>query len=189
MIPHFNIFVYARRHKTQELLNDMAERAVAVEEIVVRRGRVSVALRGKITRTTPLVESDLVLTETKLVYEVGQAGKRQEKREILLEDLIGVHVIQKPPANNSLACLVEIHSYPLSKKSRRFAIAEVQFYSAPTFRDNLYMAVDWKKAINWQCHLAVRKEFCSADENSTATGLCPNYHIPATSSICLELKK
>ena len=166
----------------------MAERAVAVEEIVVRRGRVSVALRGKITRTTPLVESDLVLRETKLVYEVGQAGKRQETREILLEDLIGVHVIQKPPANNSLACLVEIHSYPLNKKSRRFAIAEVQFDSAPTFRDNLYTAVDWKKAINWQCHLAVRKEFCSADENSTAAGLCTEYHIPSTASICRKLK-
>ena len=148
----------------------MAERAVAVEELVVRRGRVSVPLRGKIARNSPMVESELVLTETKLVYEVGQTGKKQETREILLEDLIGVHVIQKPSANNSLACQIEIHSYPLSKKSRKFATAEVQFNSAPTFRDNLYMAVDWKKAINGQCQQAVRKEFCFADE-ITAAGL------------------
>ena len=148
----------------------MAERAVAVEDLVVRRGRVSVPLRGKIARNSPMVESELVLTETKLVYEVGQTGKKQETREVLLEDLIGVHVIQKPSANNSLACQIEIHSYPLSKKSRKFATAEVQFNSAPTFRDNLYMAVDWKKAINGQCQQAVRKEFCFADE-ITAAGL------------------
>jgi len=154
----------------------MAELPTARAEVEVSRGKVSIPLQSKITRTTPVLQTDLVLTETKVLYEMGQAEKKQETRQILLEDLIGVTVIQRPPANNSLACQVEIHSYPfiktrLSRKvSRTFAVTEVQFDSAPTFRDNLYLALDWKKTINRQCELAMRREFCFADTGSS--GLC-----------------
>jgi len=154
----------------------MAELPTAIEEVEVRRGKVSIPLQSKITRTTPVLQTDLVLTETKVVYEMGQAEKKQETRQILLEDLIGVTVIQRPPANNSLACQVEIHSYPLIKTrlsrkvSRTFAVTEVQFDSAPTFRDNLYLALDWKKTINRQCEQAMKREFCFADTGSSVSG-------------------
>ena len=172
----------------------MSKLPAAPEEVVVRRGKVSVPLRSKITPTTPVFQTDLVLTETKVVYEIRQAERNQETREILLEDLIGVNVVQRPPANNSLACQVEIHSYPFikprlrRKTSRTFAVAEVQFDSAPTFRDNLYLAMDWKKTINRQCELAMRREFYF--EGTSSSGLCASMAcfkslVPGHAVVCI----
>ena len=131
------------------------------EDTEIRRCQVSIPLEPKLFQSTPsVVQSDLVLTETRLLYEVGS-----KKREVLLEDLIGVHVLQKPPPNTPTGCRIEINSYPLvrsglaRKLSRKFATVVIQFDSASTFRDNLYTAVEWKKAINLQCCRLLRKIF------------------------------
>ena len=91
---------------------------------------------------------------------------------VLLEDLIGVEVIPKPPPNNSNACEFDINYYPkLSRRSgekviRKLISATLQFDGEPVFKDNLFQAVDWKKAVNLQTQLALRKTFHTADVNT-----------------------
>lgn len=135
----------------------MAERS-SPEDTEIRRCKVSIPLAPTFFRSTRSVsQSDLILTETRLIYELG--GKRHE---ILLEDLIGIQVLQSPPPNTDTDCRIEINSYPLvgtRKASRKFVETVVQFDSASSFQDNLSTAVEWKKAINLQCRRAVRKIF------------------------------
>ena len=91
---------------------------------------------------------------------------------MLLEDLIGVQVIPKPPTNNPNACEFDINYYPKvarrsgQKMTRKLASATVQFDSESVFKDNLLQAVDWKKAVNIQTKRALRKIFFDADVNS-----------------------
>lgn len=118
---------------------------------------------------------DLVLRETDVVCTV----QTTVKCTIKLEDLVGINVVQKPHPLNSLACQMDIHSYPLvsvglfGKTSRRLATTSFCFYQEPTFRENLYAAVQWKKAINKQCRRTMRKVFC-CEESGVLTYVCPS---------------
>ena len=150
----------------------MAEQSVrSPKEEEIRRCRVSVPQSAKLFQAASVIESELILTDTRILCEVNGRQK-----EVLLEDLIGVQVQQKPPAINPIACQIEIHYYPLvrsglsRKKTRKFAVVVVQFDSATTFRDNLYTAVEWKKAIRLQCNRALRKIFVYADEHKSSKG-------------------
>ena len=112
---------------------------------------------------------DLTLGETDIRCVVQTALKC----EIMLEDLVGVQVLQKPHPQNSLACQLDIHSYPLvqvgffgGKKSRRITTNSFCFYQEPTFRENLYAAVQWKKAINKQCRTTMQRVFCSEESGT-----------------------
>ena len=116
---------------------------------------------------------------------------------VLLEDLIGVQVMPKPPANNPNACEFDINYYPKvirrggEKMDRKLITATVQFDCEPIFKDNLFQAIDWKKAVNLQTQRALRKIFHNADTNSLQCMLLSlhvhvhvhNVHI-ATTSIC-----
>ena len=91
---------------------------------------------------------------------------------ILLEDLIGIQVIPKPPPNNPNTCEFDINYYPKvfcrgggEKMMRKLISVTVQFDAEATFKGNLFQAVDWKKAINLQAQRAVRKIFHYADVN------------------------
>ena len=114
---------------------------------------------------------DLVLRETDVVCTV----QTTVKCTIKLEDLVGINVVQKPHPLNSLACQMDIHSYPLvsvglfGKTSRRLATTSFCFYQEPTFRENLYAAVQWKKAINKQCRRTMRKVFCCEESELEQT--------------------
>ena len=103
------------------------------------------------------VQCDLVLTECRILY--------RKDEEILLEDLLGVHVSKEPVATDPIACRVTVDSFPLfrenRKPSRRFCQAVLLFKPASTFRDNLYTALDWKKAIDVQCRQWMRTLFVS----------------------------
>ena len=135
------------------------------EDTEIRRCQVSIPLAPKLFHSTPSVaQSDLVLTETRLFYELG--GNRHE---ILLEDLIGIQVLQNSPPNTATGCRIEINSYPLvrtGKNKRKFAVTVVEFDSESTFKDNLYTAVEWKKAINLHCCRLLRKIFYYDVQNS-----------------------
>ena len=92
---------------------------------------------------------------------------------VLLEDLIGVQVIPKPPPNNPNACEFDINYYPKvfrrgggDKMTRKLIAATVQFDAEATFKGNLFQAVDWKKVVNLQAKKAVRKIFHYADVNA-----------------------
>ena len=50
--------------------------------------------------------------------------------------------------------------------TRKLISATVQFDAEATFKDNLFQAVDWKKAINLQAQRAVRKIFHYSDVNA-----------------------
>ena len=91
---------------------------------------------------------------------------------VLLEDLIGVQVLPKPPPNNPNACEFDINYYPKvfrrggEKTVRKLISVTVQFDSEPVFKDNLFQAVDWKKAINIQTQRTLKKTFHNADVNA-----------------------
>ena len=140
----------------------MAERPDKSTEVEIRRFKVSVPVEIKFFQSDPtFAKADLILSEVQLSYELnGDKGK-----ELLLEDLIGTVVSPKPPANNPLACQVMFNYYPKvkavfsSKLNRKFSSMFVQFDSANTFRDNLYTAKEWEKAISHQRQRALRKAF------------------------------
>ncbi len=144
----------------------------------VRRCKVIVAVSGKdFQASTPTTQTDLVLTATAI--SIGSDLKDWKgAKVVLLEDLIGVHVEQKPPPNNPLACQVEFNYCPLfraglsRRKSRKRLSFQAQFSSASTFRDNLYTAKEWQKAIHQQCHHAVAQSFVTCtEETEAAVGL------------------
>ncbi len=148
----------------------MAEKERSEDPVVgdeeVRRCKVSVAVGGKhFQASTPTAQTDLVLTRTKIIFATDPNGGKEAK-VVLLEDLIGIHVEQKPPLNNPLACQVEFRYYPMvrtglsrRRQSRKRLSFQVQFDSANTFRDNLYTAKEWEKAINLQCHHTLKLAF------------------------------
>ena len=98
---------------------------------------------------------------------------------ILLEDLIGAQVIPQPPPNNPNACEFDINYYPKvfrrgggDKMARKLIAATVQFDAETIFKENLFQAVDWKKAINLQANKVVRKIFHYADVNALQCRWC-----------------
>ena len=81
---------------------------------------------------------------------------------MLLEYLIGVQVIPKPPPTNPNAREFDINDYPKvarrggQKVTRKLESAAVQFGSESVFKDNLLQTVDWKKAVNIPSELLER---------------------------------
>lgn len=108
---------------------------------------------------------DLVLAETEVLCTVQSTVRCK----VELESLVGVNVVQKPHPLNPLACQMDIHSYPLvevglfGKMSRKIITNSFCFHQEPTFRENLYTAVQWKKAINKQCRRAMQRVFCNEE--------------------------
>lgn len=139
----------------------------------VRRCEVSIPVPAKLFQSASVARTELVLTETRVLYQ-----QEDRRKEILLEDLVGVCVVEKPPTSNSLACQIEVHHYPLTrsglsrKPTRKFAMARIQFDTAATFRDNLDTAIEWKKAIRLESHRAVRKAFVCANDDSRGKLVC-----------------
>ena len=121
---------------------------------------------------------DLVLRDTDVVCTV----KKTVKCKIKLEDFVGISIVQKPHPLNPLACQMDIHSYPLvavglfAKTSRRLTTTSFCFYQEPTFRENLYAAVQWKKAINKQCRRTMRKAFCCEESGVFYLHVCLYVH-------------
>ena len=109
----------------------------------------------------------LILTSSCLYYEA-----QNWRREVLLEDLIGVVVLSKPPSNNLNASEMQIHYYPVlysrsgSRQGRKRLVLSVQFDSEASLEDNIKVAEEWKLAILLESQRAIRREFCYADEQS-----------------------
>lgn len=91
---------------------------------------------------------------------------------MLLEDLIGVQVASTPPHNNPNACAMNITHYPKvpkwasSNMTRKLTSVTLQFDSKPGFKDNLSLAMDWKKAIILQTQQVMKKIFYHTDSSS-----------------------
>ena len=107
----------------------------------------------------------LVLNNKSLYYEA-----QSWKREVLLEDLIGVQIEPNPPSDNPGACELTVHYYPVlcnragKKQGRKQLMMTVQFSSESTREENVKMAEEWKKLILLETQKVIQREFCGAKE-------------------------
>ncbi len=107
----------------------------------------------------------LVLDKKCLFYEA-----QNWKREVLLEDLLGIEIVSLPPSNNPNACEVVVHYYPVlcnrsgKKQGRKLLTMPVQFSSEATLEENIKLAEEWKKLVLLETQRVIQKEFCGADE-------------------------
>lgn len=118
---------------------------------IVRSSPVCVVTAGGgwIFQSQPSV-SRAVLTLTARELECRDERPGAAPRTFLLEDLVGVDVNKLPFSHNKAACQMNVHTYPLLKKSakkRKMVVLSVGFDSKETFEDNRTTALGWKKEI------------------------------------------
>ena len=150
--------------ETQEMSNESATEQAAE----LMRSNVFVVTAGKLFQTQPaLAAAQLVLTTDSLLCLYGETAV-PPRREYMLEDLIGVNVSHLPAQYNQAACQLDVHLYPPVKKSakrisRKMEILSVGFDTGDTFKENLKVASEWKKAIKLESRRRVMKAFQHAD--------------------------
>ena len=123
----------------------------------VKRSTVSVLTQRESLFQTQyvLATAELILTTESLLSRENESVANPRCRQLALEDLVGVHVIQIPAGHSSSACRLDVHVYKLVKKSakkstRRMDVLSVCFDAGETFKDNLAAASEWKRAIKLQ---------------------------------------
>ena len=133
----------------------------------LRRCRVTIPLAAKLSKSS--FESDLVLKNFALSFH-SQDGTANY--EILLEDLIGVTVLDKPTGSNKQSCRVIVNVYSrVSPRSagqlqhRSSKAHPFDFGEKDSFQANLDVALEWKEAVLIECKSAVKNTFV------TSTGL------------------
>ena len=130
----------------------------------------------------------LTLTNNCVYYEA-----QSWRREVLLEDLIGIFISPNPPSNNLNACEMEVHYYPVlysrsgSKQGRKQLVMTIQFDSEASLEDNTKVAKEWKLAILLESQKATRREFCFADEQPLSCECCLSVCVCVCVCVCFTL--
>ena len=117
-------------------------------------------------------KAELSLKDTVLSYCYEAQGQRATL-EILLEDLVGIEVLQSPPPNYENACEFLIHIFPLitkmfaRRKVRQQLKITIHFDVYESFKDNLSAAHEWKTAVLLQAQRAMKVIFEQVEDKTS----------------------
>ena len=155
----------------------MAERSPAQGrgETRVRSSLVSVITSGGIFRSQPYFSrARLILTQTTLDCALGDGQRTETVAECvhsyLLEDVVGVEVIDLPLSHSKTACQMNVHVYPKKtdrrnpkKSSRKMTVLSVCFDGGETHGENREDATRWKEAIKLHSYCRCQKVLHNPD--------------------------
>ena len=189
-----NPLMQVRKMATAEKLLQMQN------ETEIRRCRVTIPSTAKLYKLP--FQTEIVLKHFSLSFSKTDGTPH----EILLEDLVGVTVLPKPPDSNRKrqTCRLLVNEYPSviqkGKNNRELKSVWIDFDGEESFEENRRVAQEWKEAVLVECNRAVKKTFEFADECKGACMHAPliplslphslfPLHPPAWSPLSLPLSR
>ena len=130
-------------------------------ETEIRRCRVTIPSTAKLRFQTEIALKHFSLSFNKV---------DGTPHEILLEDLLGVTVLPKPPDSSRKreTCRLVVNEYPAvirkGKNKRELKSVWIDFDGEENFEKNHRVAQEWKEAVLVECDRAVKKTFEFAEE-------------------------
>lgn len=164
----------------------------ASDDVVLRECRVSALLaktpnsdgRPDYEQQVDRSEGELILHPFSLIFRHDEGDACVE---ILLENLIGVNVLQQRKEHSS-ECVLLVSDYHLENGNHTNAEAgsarvlrstELGFAEEESFEKNKLKSLEWKKAIMTECSTAVKKLFINTEGDRKKVNYLPFRHEPS----------